>query len=90
MAASVNVEAVVRDIRKVKPKFLSMGYDTLLELKSWSQNSGVTKEAFNFVVKIGLDYKQLKKKLSADQFVDTSYQDAALKAMGRVPEDLSN
>ncbi len=82
--------AVAKKHMKVKPQFLSKGYDTLLDLKSWSQNGGVNKEAFNFVVKVGLDYKQLKKKLSADQFVDTSYQDDALKAMGRVPENLSN
>lgn len=81
--------AVAKNHMKVKSKFLSRGYDTLLDIKSWSQNGGVNKEAFDFVVKVGLDYKQLKKKLSADRFMDTSYQDAALMAMGHVPEDIS-
>ncbi|MBT3820916.1 MAG: hypothetical protein HN720_02020 [Nitrospinaceae bacterium] len=78
--------AVAKKHMKVKPKYLSKGYDTLLDLKSWSQNDGVTKEAFDFVVTGGLDYKQLMKKLSSDQFVDTSFQDAALKAMAAFPK----
>ena len=82
-------QAVAKKHMKVKPKYLSRGYGTILRLKSWSQNGGVNKETFNFAVKAGLDYKQLKKQLSADQSVDTSYQDAALKATGRVPEDLA-
>ncbi|MFQ5896251.1 MAG: ABC transporter substrate-binding protein, partial [Nitrospinota bacterium] len=83
-----NKAEVVRVAKKhmaLEEKYLSLGFDKLLGLKSFSLNGGLTRDAYDFIIEVGTLYKQIKKKLPFNQYVDMSFQEAALKDLGRVP-----
>lgn len=65
------------------PKIIEAAYEEYRKSGIWAVDGGLSKDGFDFTIKLGVDTGELKTPIAFDQVVDSRFVDAVLKEIGR-------